>query len=134
MKIPPVKIKANDLPSEYGELATTLGSILNPFFDKVVMGFNKNLTIDENLPFELKSVDIKVNSNGVPYLNKTIQTSLSSFKGFICINLQDTTGSGIYPSSTPFIICDASGSTITIRKVVGLPAEITYKLILLAIS
>lgn len=134
MKIPPVKIKSNDFPKEHGELANALGGILNPFFDKVVIGFNKNLTIEENLPFELKSINIKVNSSGTPYSNNTIQTGLNNFKGFICINLTDVNGTGTYPSGTPFIICDVSGSTITIRKVVGLPAEVTYKLVLLGIS
>ena len=134
MKISPVKINANDLPKDYGELATSLGAILNPFFDKVVMGFNKNLTIEDNLPFELKTVTIKVNSSGSPYSNNTLQTRLTNFKGFICISLTDVNNTGSYPSSTPFVIYDISGSTITIRKVVGIPAEVTYNLVLLGIS
>jgi hypothetical protein len=134
MKISPVKIKANDFPKEHIGIATALGGLLNPFFDKVVMGFNKNLTVEENLPFELKTITIKVNSSGSPYSNNILQTGLTDFKGFICISLTDVNNTGSYPSSTPFIIYDISGSTITIRKVVGIPAEVTYNLVLLGIS
>ena len=134
MKIPPVKIKSNDLPAEHNELATSLGIVLNPFFDKVVMGFNKNLTIDDNLPFEIRSLDIKVDASGTPISNKTLQTELKNFKGYICINLLDINNTGTYPTASPLAITEVSGFTITIKKIIGLPANVTYRLTLLGIS
>ena len=132
MKIPPLKIKSNDFSAEHRQLTDTLGGMLNPFFDKIVSGFNKNLTIDENLPFEIKTLDMKVDSSGIPLVNGIIQTNLNNFKGFICINI--TVADNNYPTSCPFIISEVSGSQISIRKIIGLAPNITYRLVLLGIS
>jgi len=132
MKLQSVRLKTNDFPEDQKQFIDTLGGILNPFIDKLVIGFNKNFTVDDNLPFEFKTLDISVNSQGVPISNNVLNTNLKNFKGFLCINVLSTTG--VLPSSAPFLMTETSGSQIKIVKITGLTANVTYRLILLGIS
>jgi len=146
MKLQSVRIKTNDFPKEQKQLADMLGGILNPFIDKLVIGFNKNFTVDDNLPFEFKSIDLIVDLNGYPSVfastgvvknqTLTLQTELTDFKGFICLNVTDLSNTGIpsYPTTTPFVIFSVTGKNITINKIIGLTALKSYRLMLLGIS
>lgn len=163
MKLQSVRIKTNDFPEDQKELADSLGGILNPFIDKLVIGFNKNFTVDDNLPFEFKILDTRVNESGTPEINGTLTTSLKNLKGYICINviMQDygtssvgefltdensdilitesgdnigIDGAGLYPKTAPFVITQTVGSTVYIRNITGLTAGANYRLILMGIS
>lgn len=68
MKLQSVRIKTNDFPKDQREFVDALGGILNPFIDKLVIGFNKNFTVDDNLPFEFKTIDVTVDIFGTPTL------------------------------------------------------------------
>ena len=112
MKLQSVRIKTNDFPKDQREFVDALGGILNPFIDKLVIGFNKNFTVDDNLPFEFKTIDVVVDGTGKPSVfltpttlaaqTLTVQTNLKNFKGFICINATDLSGTTT-PSHTPFV-------------------------------
>lgn len=134
MKLQSVRIKTNDFKAEEKELADTLGGILNPFIDKLVIGFNKNFTVDDNLPFEFRTVDIKVNASGIPQINKTITTGLKNFKGYICVNIIPINGATTNPTNAPFLSTSVDKDVVTIRHITGLAANITYRLTLLGIS
>ena len=134
MKLQSVRIKTNDFPEEQKQLADTLGGILNPFIDKLVIGFNKNFTVDDNLPFEFKTVDIQVDGTGTPTKNGNLVTGLKNFKGYICINVLDINNTGVYPTATPFLSTEVVGFNVSIRNIAGLPSGNTYRLILLGIS
>lgn len=134
MKLQSVRIKTNDFPPEQKQLADTLGGILNPFIDKLVIGFNKNFTVDENLPFEFKVVDMQVNSSGIPLKNQVVSTSLKNFRGYICINITNNDNSSSYVTSAPFLTTETSSEGIIIRHITGLVASTNYTLILLGIS
>ena len=143
MKLQSVRIKTNDFPKDQREFVNALGGILNPFIDKLVIGFNKNFTVDDNLPFEFKTIDVVVDGTGRPSVfltpttlaaqTLTVQTNLKNFKGFICINATDLSGATT-PSHTPFVSFTISGNTITISKITGLTTLRTYRLVLLGIS
>lgn len=134
MKVRSVRIKTNDFPEEQKQLADTLGGILNPFVDNIVIAFNKNFTVDDNLPFEFKTVDIQVDGTGTPIKNGNLVTGLKNFKGYICINVLDINSTGIYPTATPFLSTEVVGFNVSIRNIAGLPSGNTYRLILLGIS
>jgi hypothetical protein len=68
MKLQSVRIKTNDFPKDQREFVDALGGILNPFIDKLVIGFNKNFTVDDNLPFEFKTIEVTVDIFGNPTL------------------------------------------------------------------
>lgn len=133
MKLQSVRIKTNDFPDDQKELADTLGGILNPFIDKLVQGFNKNFTVDDNLPFEFKTLDIQVDLNGKPLNNDMISTRLINFKGYLCVNVLNINNLSM-PSSSVSLLTQTNGSTVTINKITGLPSDGVYRLILLGIS
>lgn len=134
MKIQSAKIKTGDYPADQKILVEKLGKTLNPFNDDLVLAFNKNLTVEDNLPFEFKTVDIKVDGSGTPTSNATQTTGLTNFKGYICINVIDINNSGVYPLSTPFLSTDIKSTSVVIRHITGLTSGITYRLVLLGIS
>jgi hypothetical protein len=134
MKLQSVRIKTNDFPPEQKQLADTLGGILNPFIDKLVIGFNKNFTVDENLPFEFKTIDMQVNSSGIPLKNQVVSNSLENFKGYICVNVYNNDNSTSYVTSAPFLSTEISAEGIIIKHITGLVASTNYTLILLGIS
>lgn len=163
MKLQSVRIKTNDFPDKQKELADALGGILNPFIDKLVIGFNKNFTVDDNLPFEFKTLDTRVDTSGVPLINGVINTALKNCKGYLCVNISmlnygtssigeflidensdilitesgdniGIDGAGVYPLTAPFLITETIGNTTYIRNIRGLTAGVNYRLILLAIS
>ena len=134
MKLQSVRIKSNDFPEDQQEFAEALGGILNPFVDKLVIGFNKNFTVDDNLPFEFKTLDTQIDANGVPLINSTLQTGLRGFKGYVCVNVIDINSTGIYPTSAPFLSTEVVNNSVKIRHIAGLPTGAIYRLILLGIS
>jgi hypothetical protein len=163
MKLPPVKIKSNDFPADQKKMADSLGGILNPFIDELVRGFNKNLSVEENLPFEFVTLDTRVDESGTPLINNRVRTSLKNFKGYICVNLIElknsdlgvgefltdelgailvteaeenlgTDTSGVFPSATPFLTVQVTGNDCLIRNIAGLRPRVNYRLILLGIS
>ena len=140
MKLQAARIKASDFPPKERAIAELLGGVINPFIEKVVIGFNKNLTVDDNLPFEFKTLDLRVDSNGIP-INAalviqalTIQTTLKNLKGFLCLNATDLAGTNAFPTHTPFVVFEAQGQKVTIKKITGLTASKLYRLVLLGIS
>jgi hypothetical protein len=133
MKLQSVRIKTNDFPEDQKQLADTLGGILNPFIDKLVQGFNKNFTVDDNLPFEFKTLDLEVDVNGFPIKNQLINTRLINLKGYICINVLSIEGSTL-PSSGVSLFTQTNGNLVTINKITGLPHGAPYRLVLLGIS
>jgi hypothetical protein len=134
MKLQSVRIKTNDFPEEQKQLADTLGGILNPFIDKLVIGFNKNFTVDDNLPFEFRTLDIAVDGTGLPLFNSIITTSLINLKGYICVNVLDINNTGVYPTATPFLSTEINAGKVSIRHISGLPSGATYRLVLMGIS
>lgn len=144
-------------------MAETLGGIINPLIDKLIVAFNKNLTVDDNLPFEFKTLDTIVDESGIPQINSTLSTGLKNLKGYICLNIiqQDSASSGLssflgteddetlitesgdnlaldnsglFPLATPFLTTETIGSLSYIRHIAGLKPNVNYRLILLAIS
>jgi hypothetical protein len=134
MRLQSVRIKANDFPEDQKEFADALGGALNPFIDKLVIGFNKNFTVDDNLPFEFRTLDIKVDGSGVPQINGAISTNLKNLKGYICINVINLDGTATYPTATPFLSTEVNINIVKIRHIAGLPSGVNYRLTLLGIS
>lgn len=133
MKLQSVRIKTNDFPDDQKQLADTLGGILNPFIDKLVIGFNKNFTVEDNLPFEFLTLDIEVDADGVPVNNNIIRTNLVNFKGYICLNVLDINNSGL-PNSAISVYNTSKNNLVTINKITGLDSGKVYRLVLMGIS
>jgi len=134
MKLQSVRIKTQDFPEDQKQLADTLGGILNPFIDKLVIGFNKNFTVDDNLSFEFRTIDVIVDATGVPQASNIVFTNLKNFKGYICINANNLSNPSSFVSSCPFLTTETQGNYVYIRNITGLTVGDSYRLILLGIS
>lgn len=136
MRVQFKKIKTNDFPKEHKELAEKLGNTLNPMMDQLEIAFNKNINVDDNIPFEFKTVDMIVDVNGIPENNEMVTTTLKTFKGYICINALNLENTGTYPTATPFLSTsfDNLRSVVTIQHISGLPTGVKFRLYLLGIS
>jgi hypothetical protein len=132
MKLQSVRIKTNDFPKEQKELADALGGILNPFIDKLVIGFNKNFTVDDNLPFEFKTIDVENDALGDLKNSVIINTGLLNCKGYICVNVLDI-GGGL-PSQSVSVFSTTKANFVTINKITGLLPDVKYRLVLMGIS
>lgn len=135
MKLQSVKIKTSDFPEDKKEFVETLGGLLNPFIEKLVIGFNKNFTVAENLPFEFINLQVSVDSSGTPTPN-VVTTNLKGFKGYVCVNASniDALSPNSKITSAPFLTTEVVGNSVTIRNIVGLPTGVKFNLILLGIS
>ena len=119
------KINIADFSSENTEDMQKLARSLNPFFDSISQILKKGLTVSEHLPFEYLTFDVEVDASGVPKSSIKLPTSLNAtIQGMIVIKV-DSTGT---PTAAPFIIFSINKKIITITKVVGLPANVIFKL------
>lgn len=131
------KIKSGDFEADYFKLIEGLGRSINPFYDQVSNILNKGVTVGDNLPFEYKSIDVEVDASGIPKFNLSLLSSLrSSVKGYLVIQAFDITGGNNYPTATPFLTFNINSTTqaIDIQHISGLPANVKFRLTLLALS
>jgi hypothetical protein len=134
MKLKSTRIKTNDFAPDQKELAESLGGTLNPFIDDLLVLLNKNITVEDNLPFEYRTLDVIVDGSGVPTINGSLKTTLRNFKGFVCINAINLDGTGTSPTATPFLVTETSNGTVNIRNITSLPAGVKFRLTLFGLS
>lgn len=123
------QIRAEDYEAEMQQTIEKLGNILNPFMQQV-----QELT-DGRLDFEnsvntIKTVEITVDSSGVPILGNKVQTGKSSIRGFQVVNAVNLTNNAITATSQPFIAKYTSlgGGLVEINKITGLPENNNFRL------
>lgn len=131
------KIKSGDFEDEYFQLIEGLGRSINPFFDQVSNILNKGVTVGDNLPFEYKVIEVELDANGVPKFNLSLLSSLrNQIKGYLVTQVIDLTGGNNRPTGCPFITFNINSTTqaIDIQHIAALPADVKFRLTLLAIS
>lgn len=67
-----------DFESQYQNLIEKLGYALNPVIEQLVLSYSKNITFQENLNSEVKSVDIEVDGDGFPKVPVQFTSSLAN--------------------------------------------------------
>lgn len=113
------RIIREDFDAKDQPLIDKLASTINQFMEQVANGFNKNLTIEDNLPFETKTFTVTVDSNGLPDANVVFKTSLR-FRGMMVINAANVQDGDLLVGA-PFVQWSINGGLITIVRVLGLP-------------
>jgi hypothetical protein len=124
------KINVADFSStntgDIGKLARSL----NPFFDSLNRILKKGITVAEHLPFEYVNFETTVDAGGVPTSPLKLPVNLqATIQGMVLIQV-----SGGTPTATPFIVFSIDKTTITISKIIGLPAGIKFKITALVLS
>lgn len=124
------KILADSVSTDQQESVDYIGSILNQFMEDVRNTVNGRLDYD-NLDKQLITLEISVNSSGVPIRNNQFISDYTILRGHNVINVVNTTNSTNYPTSKPYVVFEGNGQgTYTIKKITGLPSDDTFQLLI----
>ena len=124
MQLPNVKrIIVEDFPKESRDVVAKLANILNEHMEQVVQLSRKNVGID-NLNRNIVTIDITVDSNGIPQGVSQINTGLTTYGGKHIIDVQSLKSGVDNVTSGPYLDCTPQGSGIVkINRFYGLPAN-----------
>lgn len=125
------RIVKEDFDPKYHDLIDRLAYVLNTFMDQTVSQVNGNLDI-ENLSADIVTVNMIVNTDGVPIGNNLIKSTVSRPTGTTvkrAINLTDSTE---YAESQPFIsyTTGTNSNVIKVLHISGLQADQEYQLVI----
>lgn len=124
------RLLKEDVPSEYQPLIEKIGVSVNQFAEQVLNAMNKNITVEDNLNMEYKTLEVSV-TDGVPTIITEFKSGLKTrLKGIVVIKAENVTNTGTYPTNQPFISFSENNSLIRIVYVSGLQNGNKYKLTL----
>jgi len=128
------RITVEEFAEEDQETVGKLAVALNPFLEQVSNAFNKNIDFD-NLNQEIIQVEVTVGSDGKPVSPTEVRVSLRTRpRGLVVIRAENLSGTASFPTGTPFITYDFSGSNVRILHVAGIPAGRKYSLSMLVLG
>ena len=126
----PRRISEQNVPEESQTAVRTIGSSVNVFMEEVYLAVMGNLGPDSNLNMEFKTININVDSNGIP---NDVVSFKSNIKGKIQ-GIQTIRAYDAVPTGCPFISFYESGGIVTLSHVTGLTADTDYQLVILTIG
>lgn len=123
------RIIKEGVPKEYHVLIDAIAPSINDFADQVINAFNKNITVEDNLNMEIKTLEVVVDGGGIPTMSTAFKSNLADrVRGIVVIRAENLTNSTVYPTAAPFITYSENNSVITINHIAGLPASDKFKL------
>ena len=124
-------IKEN-VTEDFRDVIDTVGASVNVFAEDVLNAMNKNLSIDDNLKMEYKTIDVTVGATGLPLTEAQLSTKLfGKIQGITVERAENLTNSATYPSGAPFVTFSQNNTLITLNHITGLQANNKYRLTLL---
>lgn len=124
-------IKEN-VTEDFRDVIDTVGASVNVFAEDVLNAMNKNLSVDDNLKMEYKTIDITLGANGLPLNDAQLTTKLfGKIQGISVERAENLTNSATYPSGAPFVTFSQNNTLITLNHITGLQANNKYRLTLL---
>jgi hypothetical protein len=135
-KIPEIKrIKVEDFKEEDRDTVAKLANVLNTALEQIQSALTNNLTFSENFRGQMKDIEVTVDSSGVPTVDTSFKSSLSSScKGLWVIKAENLTSSGTYPTAAPYVSFTESSGQIYVEKITGLQSANKYRLRIIALS
>lgn len=105
-----------------------LAFVINTFNEQVVDALNKNIDYD-NLNRDIKTIDLMVDSDGIPTTQIQFQNALKTrIRGIEVMRAENLTSPGTYVTTAPFISFTENTKIITVQHVTGLQADNKYRL------
>lgn len=127
------RINTADFKEEDRPLIEGLSYILNSFMEDVTFALNKNLDFD-NLIQEYKTIEIVVDSNGIPKIDSVFKNGLNTrVTGIIVAKVENLTDSTSY-SNYPMLYWEENNKIVKIKAAMGLAADNKYKLRIITIG
>lgn len=127
------RLVKENFPAKYRDIVDSFYP-LNNALEQMVNIINTNqITVTDNMNQQYKTIIVTVNASGTPIQPLTYQSMLTSKTiGITVIAANNLTNSSTFPTSCPFISFSDNSGTVTISNVVGLQANQSYNLTLLA--
>lgn len=135
MRLPSSKrITKTDYDKKYQDLIDTLSYTINYQLESLFEALNNGSSLTDNLKCTSKSVTLQVDATGRPLSTTSFSLDVPGrIAGIECIRATNSTNSGVYPTSAPFVSFNQpNNNIITITNVTGLQAGNTYVLRLIA--
>lgn len=128
-----IRIVTNDYPKEIRSTIEKLAGPINDAFSELYFVLNNRVSLSENIACTVATVEVIVNSSGVPI--NTTRFNLSNAQPVIGCDVkraQNQTNTAVYPTGAPFISYTQFNNTIQIDHVTGLQANQRYLLKIVA--
>ena len=131
-KLSTKKIIISDYSKVNQDDMSKLARSLNPLMDDLERMFRKGMTVEDNLPFQYVTFSCEVDSTGTPKSLIKLNTSLTTtIKGCLVVS---ATNSTTYPTGMPYAVIDVVGNTIQVKKLLGIPQDTVFSVVLLVVS
>jgi hypothetical protein len=128
------RIIKEEFKQEDRDTIDRLAFVLNSFMEQVIDTINGKIDF-ANLNQEIKTINVIVDSNGIPTTTLNVKHDLSTkTNGIVCINAKNLTNSSTYPSGAIFLTTTPSEGITKINNITGLQANNKYSLTLLLIG
>lgn len=122
------QIRSEDFEQELQQAMSQLAFVLNPFIQEVVDLANGRVDF-ENTVFNIKSINITVDSNGNLQNTQNINVEKTGIRGLQVISAFNLTNATNYPTSQPFIsYTPQGGSIVQVNNITGLVPGDQYRI------
>jgi hypothetical protein len=124
----PRRIQVEDFPQKDQSLVEKLAYPINLLMDQFIQSLNKNLSIEDNLPFDVKTVSITANTN-TPTSTAAFKTTLSNVRGIAVVNAINVQNDTLLSAAVgvEYTFSKTQG-IVTIDKIYGLPNDIKFSI------
>lgn len=131
------RIVKEDFEEENRGLIERLGYSINSVMEQLVNLLNKNITVEDNLQQEIKTIEIttSVNSPTTPKESTKFKNNLTNtIKGVLVISVENLTNTNSIPTSAVQVFFSENSKIVTVSGVTGLTANNKYRIKLLTIG
>jgi hypothetical protein len=127
-------LNAQDYPSQFQGLITTLAQNLNNQIQLLYNSLNNSLTFTNNMESTIKTFSVTVDATGAPISNTAIAKDVTdTILGLIIVKAVNSTSSTTYPMGGVFISYTETSTSIIVNNVTGLQANQAYNLTIVTI-
>lgn len=127
------RLNKEDFPQQYKDVVGKIGYVLNPAIEQLSTALQNNITFNDNIDCTVINIAVTVDADGIPTTSTTFQSKLTTpIKHIIVTRAINTTNSGTYVTSAPFVDFIDNSGTVTVQHVTGLPANSTFNLTIIA--
>jgi hypothetical protein len=121
-----------DAKEEDQAVIEKVGYSVNAFAEQMLNAMNKNITVNDNLNMEYKTIDVTTNSNGDVPSNTEFKSGLRiKLKGMQVIRVENLSNPSLSMQSSPFVDFSEKNFIVNISNITGLRVNTKYRITLL---
>jgi hypothetical protein len=137
MRLPTYRrIREEDFKDDQKDLIADLAVPINAGIETMYSALSNRLTPWDNFQCVYKTLEVVVNSSGLPLSPTTFQVNVdgaSKIIGITVLKAENLSSTSVFPNAQPFITWDQSiQSVVNVKHVAGLPANNKFLLTFIA--